>query len=94
MRIFVDFAPLTEVALVDVPGVTMTPGSSPACYAVSPRWGCRDENAPQMFNVHMDSTLEMGVEMDDEHPFPKVLAELQRRMDVEIPKLLERLEPQ
>ena len=90
MRILVDFAPLTEVALVDVPGVTMTPGN-PVCYAVSPRWGCRDENAPQMFNAHQDPTLESYVAMDDEHPFPKVLAELERRIAIEIPKLLERL---
>lgn len=79
MKIHVDLAPLLGVALVDVPGVTMTEGR-PTCYAVSPKWGVRDEHAPQMFNVRMDPNLEEQVEMDDDYPFPKVLQELQRRI--------------
>lgn len=79
MRIYVDFAPLMSLALVDIPGVTMTKGKPP-CYAVSPKWGVRDEYAPQMFNVRMDPNLEEQVEMDDVHPFPKVLEELNRRV--------------
>lgn len=79
MRISVDFAPLSEVALVDIPGVTCTPGQ-PVCYAIG-SWGCREENAPQMFNTHCDPSMDR-VEMDDEHPFPKVKAELDRRIEI------------
>jgi len=79
MKIYVDFAPLMKVAFVDVPKITMTKGNPP-CYAISPEWGVRDEWAPQMFNVQTDPNLEEQVEMDDEYPFPKVLAELIRRI--------------
>ena len=74
-KIYVDFAPLTEVALVFVPGMT-----SPPCYAVSPEWDVREEHAPQMFNMEMDKLLEIRVEMEDEHPFPKVLERLKKRI--------------
>lgn len=70
------FAPFTEVALVTKKGI-----NTPPCWAVSQEWGCRDEWAPQMFNTHQDPARGF-VEMEDEHPFPKVLAELKRLMEL------------
>lgn len=74
-QIQVLFAPYTEVAFVTMEGV-----KDPFCWAVSPKWGCRDENAPHLFNAHQDSARE-AVAMEDEHPFPQVLSELERRID-------------
>lgn len=73
-KVQVYFAPSTEVALVTTEGVTVPP-----CWAVSPKWGVRDEWAPHMFNAHHDPAG-AAVEMEDLHPFPNVLAELERRM--------------
>lgn len=74
IRILVRFAPYSNVALVRAEGVT-----EPPCWAVSPDWGVRDEHAPQMFNAHVDPAGE-DVKMHDEHPFPRVLRELQLRI--------------
>lgn len=71
------FAPLTKVALVTKEGV-----KTPPCWAVSQEWGCREEWAPQMFNTHHDPSRSF-VEMEDEHPFPKVLAELKRLIELD-----------
>lgn len=75
MKLEVLFAPLVGVAIV-----TSADSETPLIYwAVSPKWGVRDERAPQMFNTHLDPKGEF-VEMEDEHPFPKVLEELNKRI--------------
>ncbi|MBI2109280.1 MAG: hypothetical protein HYT93_03860 [Parcubacteria group bacterium] len=78
MKIYVEFAPLHGVALVDVPGKTMT-GGNPPCYGVTLESGVYEEYAPQMLNMRTDPNFER-IEMDDEHPFPKVSEELNRRI--------------
>ncbi len=80
MQVTVTFAPMSNVALVMVPGQ-----HQPPCYAVSARWGVRDETAPHMFNLGMDRSVQSGIGMEDEHPFPQVLTELNRRIGL-LPK--------
>lgn len=76
MKISVLFAPYSDVALVkDADQIEVLP-----CWAVSPSWDTREESAPHMFNTHADPLRE-EVEMDDEHPFPKVLDEITKRVN-------------
>lgn len=72
-KLTVELATLSGVALVQTPQ---------QLYAVSPSWGCRKEFAPQLFNLHLDPSLER-VTIRDRFPFPKVMRTLKKRMKVE-----------
>ncbi len=73
MKVEVEFSPLQKIALVWEGPTTI--------WLVRPGHDTEREPAPNMWNIHWgDQHYEVVPEMEDEHPFPKVLQELEQRI--------------